>query len=164
MENSSTSNVLEAFTELRNTIWMLAIPLILGLLTLFGSLQWIIQDLRWENQFSEREVLSTSVIEEVEASKCDQPRPLKTGTICAQSTDWWVVVDSTDCVGGQCYSPVHLVDLTEILEEMETSYIPLLIPGLIPLIFLFVVIMKIKKARRALQIAIDAHRPTHPSI
>ena len=163
MEEPKADGTHEAYHELRNAVWMLAIPLVLGAITFFGALQWIVQDVSWENQLAEGNASNANVIEKVEASNCVQPRPTTGESICAQSTDWWVPIDSTDCEGGQCYSPVYLMEFNEVLEEMEESYVPILIPGLIPLIFLFVVIAKIRKARKALQVAIHASRPAHSS-
>lgn len=144
------NEVQKAYDELRNALWMLALPLIFGILSLIISFQWLIQDQLWEERLQE----INPVIEEVEVSGCDQPRPDGDGHICAQSIDWWSPIDSTDCEGGQCYMLAWLV-------EIEESYFPVVIPGLIPLIFLFVVMRKISKARRALKSAL-AHIPPIP--
>lgn len=140
-----------AFNELRNAIWMLVIPLVMGIITLVGYVQWSIQDQEWEKKFKN----TLGVIQEVDTSECLQPRPVGEGHICAQSTDWWSLVESTDCEGGQCYHLSYLI-------EMEESYYPILIPGLLPLIFLFVVIRKITKARRALKVALNTQDAPDP--
>jgi hypothetical protein len=155
--------VQQAFDELRNVVWMLAIPLAMGAITLFGACQWMIQDLRWEQQIKELEQSTTHVIQEVDSSECDQPRPEGSGHICAQSTEWWSPTESTDCEGGQCYISASMNQFTKLLDEMEKSYVPILIPGLIPLIILFVVIRKIKKARQALNGVFESRPPTYPS-
>ena len=140
-------DVQKALNELKNAVWMLAIPLVLGTIAFFGYCQWMIQDNEWRERLDDTE----GSIYEVDASECNEPMPEGTGHICAQSTDWWSPVDSTECEGGQCYELSYL-------NEMQDSYMPLIVPGLLPLIFLFVVIQKIKKARQSLNAALDKQR------
>lgn len=140
------SDVQKAFDELRNAIWMLAIPLIMGIISLIGAVQWGIQDREWEERLDSH----VEMIQEVDASKCLQPRPAGEGHICAESTDWWSVIASTDCAGGECYALSYLV-------EYEESYYPLFVSGLLPLIFLFVVMRKIIKARSALKAVLNSY-------
>ena len=99
---------------------------------------------------------------EMDGSECSQPKPEGDGLICAQSIEWWVETDLPDCKMEQCYMPVRLNEFIAMWDEMERSYLPILVPGLIPLIFLFVVIRKIVKARRALKVAINAQSPLYP--
>ena len=139
--------VQKALNELKNAVWMLVIPLVMGVIALFGSCQWMMQDNEWRERLEDTDGL----IYEVEPSECIEPRPEGTGHICAQSTDWWSPIDSTDCEGGQCYELSYL-------KEMDSSYMPIVVPGLLPLIFLFVVINKIKNARTALNAALDSQK------
>ena len=155
-----TDDIQKAFNELKNAIWMLVIPLVLGLFTLVGGIQWMIQDLEWTERLEELEPLVSGDIYEVEPSECSQPKPEGTGHICAQSTDWWSPNDYAECEGGQCYIPAHLNKLINLLDDMERSYTTILIPGLLPLIFLFVIIRKITKARRFLNTVIDSQPPS----
>ena len=141
-----TDDVQDALNELRNAVWMLVIPLVMGTFALIGSCQWMIQDNEWRERLENTDLS----IYEVEPSECIEPMPIGTGHICAQSTDWWSPIDSTDCEGGQCYELSYL-------KEMGSSYMPLIVPGLLPLIFLFVVIGKIKKARMSLNAALDSY-------
>ena len=150
------SDVQRAFDELRNAIWMLALPLVLGGFALFGVCQWTIQDLEWQERL-EKSNPSMAELYEVAESECIQPRPEGDGVICAQTIEWWVEADLPDCEVEQCYVPVRLSEAIAVLYEMERYY--LLVPGLIPLIFLFVVIRKIVKARRALNAALSAWSP-----
>lgn len=140
-------DVQSALDELRNAVWMLAIPLVMGIFALIGSCQWMIQDNEWRERLENTDFS----IYEVGPSECTEPMPTGMGHICAQSTDWWSPTDSTECEGGQCYELSYL-------KEMESSYMPLIVPGLLPLIFLFVVIGKIRKARQSLNNALDSHR------
>ena len=148
-------NIYNAFDELKNAIWMLVVPLIFGTVTLIGAVQWMIQDQLWTDRLSDMEISSPEIIQRVDESKCTQPKPAGYGHICAQSVDWWSPTDSTDCEGGQCYQVASLKEFISILEEWESSYTPILIPGLIPLILLLVVIRKISKARRAMLMVDD---------
>ena len=141
---------------------MLAVPLVLGAFTLFASFQWLIQDQMWEEQLADISISQTTVIQEVEASECRQPKPAGAVHICAQSTEWWSPTDSTDCGEEVCYVSASLSEFLGVLEEWESSYFPILIPGLLPLIFLFLVIRKVIKARKALEITFDTHRPIYP--
>lgn len=126
---------------------MLAIPLIIGLLSFVGGCQWLLQDREFEAQF-EGAGFSQGFIERVDASECVSPKPSGYGNICAQSVDWWSPVESTDCGGEQCYELAWVVEYYDLL---EMSYYPLVIPGFLPLLFLFLVIRKITKARAALE-------------
>ena len=58
------NEVQKAYDELRNALWMLALPLIFGILSLIISFQWLIQDQLWEERLQE----TNPVIEEVEVS------------------------------------------------------------------------------------------------
>ena len=154
-----TEDVQRAFDELRNAVWMIALPLIVGVFALIGACQWMIQDMQLEDQFGEIDISTTRVIQEVEESECAQPKPLGDGHICAQATEWWSETDLTDCVGGQCYVPAWWNEFMTVLEKWEKSYFPILVPGSLFLVFLFGVIRKITKARTALRVALDAQRP-----
>ena len=151
-------DVQKALHELRNAVWMLAIPLALGAVAFFGYCQWMIQDLEWTERLEELDPLVAVEIYEVETSECIRPKPEGTGHICAQSTDWWVPNDYAECDGDECYIPAYLNEFIGLLDEMENSYAPLLIPGLLPLIFLFVVIRKIIKARESLNAALASQK------
>ena len=148
--------VQKAFDELRNAIWMLVIPLAMGIIALFGYYQWMIQDNEWTERLEDLEPLSSGEIYEVESSECTQPKPEGTGHICAQSIEWWSPTEFTNCIGGQCYIPAHLSELINLLDEMERSYPVIWIPGLVPLVLLGIVINKITKARRALNAVIES--------
>ena len=155
-----TEGIQKAFDELRNAVWMLVLLLILGVFALFGACQWMIQDLQLEERINEIDLSRERVIHEVEESECKQPKPLGAGHICAQATEWWSETDlTTDCVGGQCYVPAWLNEYNTVLETLEKSYLPIIVPGPLFLIFLFVVILKITKARTALRVVLDAQRP-----
>ena len=134
---------------------MLVIPLAMGAISFFGACQWMIQDWEWQERLENMDSPEGEIYE-VEESACSQPMPKGYGVVCAQSTEWWVQTDMRDCGSEDCYTPVWFDELIQILEEMERSYLPILVPGLLPLIFLFVVIRKIVKARRALQAALNA--------
>ena len=140
-------DVQKALNELKNAVWMLVIPLVMGAFALFGSCQWMIQDNEWRERLEDTE----GSIYEVDESECSDPMPAGTGHICAQSTDWWSPTDSTECEGGQCYELSYL-------KEMGNSYMPLVVPGLLPLIFLFVVIRKIINARESLNAALASQK------
>ena len=151
-----TDDVQNAFDELRNAIWMLVIPLVLGIIALIGYFQWMIQDLEWAERLQDFDLSLSGEIYEVETSECIQPKPTGVGHICAQSTDWWSPTDSMECQGGQCYMPAYLNEFIAVLDELDSSYMPIWIPGLLPLIFLFVVIRKITNARRSLKAALES--------
>ena len=148
-----------AYDELRNAVWMLAISLGLGIFSLVIAFQWAIQDQRWEDRIEEINLSRTGVIQEVESSECTQPKPAGNGHLCAQYAEWWSPIDDTSCVGGQCYAPAWWLEIVNLLVELEESYIPLYIPGLLPLIFLYLVIRKIRKARRAIMFVLHSKRP-----
>ncbi len=73
----------KAYDELRNAVWMVAVSLCMGMLSLVGACQWVIQDIQWEDRIEEINQARTGVIQEVEASECTQPRPAGEGHLCA---------------------------------------------------------------------------------
>ena len=158
-----TGYVAQALDELRHAIWMLMVPFVVGILSFVGGCQWMIQDLQMMNQLEEINGSSTGVIHLVDSSQCDHPKPAGSGHVCAQSTEWWTPIDTTECVGGQCYAPQWLVRYEALLGQWERSYLPLLIPGLLPLVFLFVVIRKIKRVREALTASLRNNVPANPT-
>ena len=154
------ADVQKAFDELRNAIWLLVVPLVVGIFSLAGYCQWTFKDQQLMEQIEDFGLSTTGVIQEVEASECSQPRPRGAGHLCAQSIGWWSPTGDTGCEGGQCYVPAWVVEWEGWLVELEDSYIPILIPGLIPLLLLFMVIRKIKKARRAMESVLETKPPT----
>ena len=135
--------VQKAYDELRNAVWMLVIILCLMVLTIVGGCQMLISERELEDRLGE--ISNTSVVQEVEETECAQPKPVGDGHICAQNTEWWSPIEGdTSCIGGQCYAPAWQM-------EIYTPSIPVFIPGLLPLIFLFIVMRKIVKARRFIQ-------------
>ena len=136
---------------------MLVVPLVLGTFAFFGVVQWYIQDARWEEEIEKANFLRNTVIQEVEPSQCVSPKPEGPNHICAQSLEWWSPTESTDCEGGQCYTPTWWNEYVSLIEELEKSYVPILLPGWLPLLFLFLVIRKIAKARKVLTVA--EHHP-----
>ena len=135
------SPVQNAFHELRNALWMLGIPLVLACYSLFVVCQWNIQDLQLEDR--QRDV-NQAAIEEVSDGDCAlSNRP--EGAICARSTDWWTPADPDLCGGTTpCY---QLAEWTEV----KDNYLPLLVPGLGPLILIPLGMRKISRARSALR-------------
>ncbi len=129
---------------------MVAIPLVIGILTFIAGCQWAIQDSRLESELEQLVMGPSGIIQEVDSSDCTASRPVADGAICAESVEWWVPTDASGCNGGQCYQPAWVVEYNALMEEWERSFLPLLIPGLLPLIFLFVVIRKVRRARAAL--------------
>ena len=129
--------VQEAFYELRNALWMLAIPLAFSCYSFFAVCQWNVQDL--QNQSS-----SEGVLEEVSDFECSHtPRP--EGAICGSSSDWWYPADPSLCDGaGPCYEHAGLSD-------SEAEYLPLFVAGILPILFIVIVMRKVSKARSALQ-------------
>ena len=155
-----TGGIQKAFDELRHAVWMLVLPLIMGVFALFGACQWMIQDMQVEDRLEKIDLSTERIIQEVEESECKQPKPLGDGHICAQATDWWSETDLiTDCVGRQCYVPAWWSEYIAVLERWERSYFPIIVPGPLFLVFLFVVIMKITKARTVLMVVLDTQRP-----
>ena len=148
-----------AYDELRNAVWMVAISLGMGVLSLVGACQWVVQDIQWADRIEEINQTRTGVIQEVESSECTQPRPAGEGHLCAQYAEWWSPIDDTSCVGGQCYVPAWWLEVVNLLVELEDSYFPIFVPGLLPLIFLVVVIRKVTKARRAIMFILHNQRP-----
>ena len=149
----------KAYDELRNAVWMVAISLGLGVLSLVGACQWVVQDIQLADRIENINQTRTGVIQEIATSECTQPRPTGDGHICAQYTEWWSPIDDTSCIGGQCYVPAWWLEVVNLLIEAEESYFPIFVPGLLPLIFLTVVIRKITKARRALMFILHNQRP-----
>ena len=130
----------QAFDELRNTLWMLAIPLAISCYSFFVVCQWNIQD--FQLQDSQREI---EQLPDRECIQTDRPD----GAICARSVDWWQPVDSSLCAGNvPCYQLAELADA-------EDDYLPLVVPGLVPLLLIPLVMRKINRARSALMAATD---------
>ena len=143
----------QAFEELRNALWMLAIPLALGAYSLFAVFQWQIQDSNLNNSLAEIEVPAPVTIEEVPPSECLGTRPA-VGAVCARSSDWWQSATPSLCGGEEpCYQRAQAVKFLDLLAQAERSYLPLVVPGLIPLLFVVLVMRKIARARAALRSA-----------
>ncbi len=147
------SQVEQAFDELRNALWMLVIPLALSAYSLFAAFQWQVQDSQWNNRLAEIQGSAPATIEEVSTSECLGTRPA-VGAICARSSDWWQPADPSLCAGGElCYQRAKVVEVLDLLAQAERSYFPLVAPGLIPLLFVVLVMRKIARARSALRSA-----------
>ena len=143
----------QAFDELRNSLWMLLIPLALSAYSFFAVCQWQIQDLQWNDGIEKMEASNPASIEEVSESQCQGTRPT-VGAICATSADWWQPSDPSLCGGEEsCYQHAQLAMIEDLLAEAERSYLPLFVPGLVPLLFVVLVIRKIRRARSALRSA-----------
>ena len=134
----------QAFNELRNSLWMLAIPLILSSYSFFAVCQWNIQDMQLENSQNSGSQRGIVEVSDDECSHTNRPE----GAICATSADWWQPVDPAMCGGtSPCY---QLAEWSE-WAEAENNYVPLLVPGLVPLILIPLVMRKIARARSALK-------------
>ena len=143
----------QAFDELRNALWMLMIPLALSAYSFFAVCQWQVQDFQWEDRLAETEVSTPAIIEDVSVSECLGTKPTD-GAICARSSTWWQPTEPSLCDGGEpCYQQAQVVEIQDLLGEAERSYLPLVVPGLVPLLFVVLVMRKIARARSALQSA-----------
>ncbi len=143
----------QAFEELRNALWMLVIPLALSAYSLFAVFQWQAQDSNLNNRLAEIEVSTPVTIEEVPPSECLGTRPA-VGAICARSSDWWQSTVPNLCGGEEpCYQRAQVPKVLDLLAQAERSYLPLVVPGLIPLLFVVLVMRKIARARSALRSA-----------
>lgn len=137
-----------AFDELRNSLWMLAIPLVITGYSIIAVFQWDIGISEWEER--QREA-GPSEIELVANEVCDQAtRP--EGAVCAISAGWWQPADPELCGGtAPCY---QLAEMAE-LNELEQDYLPLIVPGLLPLLLIPLVMRKITRARSVLRTDTD---------
>ena len=133
-----------ALQELRNSLWMLAVCLVAITVSIYS-----LNSLSPLYDFGDSDPATIAderpAIEEVSASECLGAKP-DVGAICARSTDWWQPVDPDFCDGGDsCYQHADLLALEESLPPYIFG------PGLIPLVFVIVVMWKIRKARRLLR-------------
>ena len=62
--------------------------------------------------------------------------------------------DPSLCGGGEpCYQRAQVVEVLDLVAQAERSYLPLVVPGLIPLLFVVLVMRKIARARSVLRSA-----------
>ena len=127
----------QAFNDLRNALWMLAIPLAFSCYGFFTVCQWNAEEL--QNQAN-----PVGVLEEVPEFECVYtPRP--EGAICGSSSDWWYPVDPSVCGGtAPCYEHAGMADA-------EDEYLPLFMGGILPILFIVIVMRKVGNARSALR-------------
>ena len=145
------------FDTLRNIIWMLVITFALSIWPMIVSCQWQIRDRElsnWPDTYPETNIgpdgkIYSDGIEIVSDSDClALSRPESSLGVCGRETTWWVQSEAEGC-DGPCYISWQLQNENQRLDQHINSYWPLWFSWL-PLVFLIIVIVKVRKARRLL--------------
>lgn len=162
VNDNATNRLDRASTTLANSVWMLTIPLILGLVSCGMGInayvkvpaaeKTIEEVLTAEERAIERALAASPPIHLLDDGQCSA-HSFGDDAVCAAS--WWIPSEEE----GR-YNPAGLMETLMVLEDSESELLEIyedsqsefLILGGLPLLLILLVIQKIRKTRRILDL------------